>query len=160
MKPSNILVILTILCMCCFLCLAKDSHQEYVDAHNKARAEVGVPPLKWNDTVAEYAKNFAKSKIDSFGIDPSGGPYGENIATFAFGKVSPSDVVDKWLNEKKDYNYTANSCTLGLYCGNYKQIVWRDTVHLGCAKTKCNNGWYFFVCNYDPPANLKGGRPY
>jgi pathogenesis-related protein 1 len=149
--------------MCCFLCLAKNSIQEYVDAHNKARAEVGVPPLKWNDTIAEYAMNFAKSKIDTCVIEPSGGPYGENTASFPYDNVTPTKVVDTWLHQKLEYNYTANNCTAGLYCGNYKQVVWRDTVHLGCAKsnwTKCDNNWYFFVCNYDPPANLEGGRPY
>ncbi|KAK2437122.1 pathogenesis-related protein 1 precursor [Trifolium repens] len=81
MKSSNILVILTILSTCCFIiCLAQNSPEDYLDAHNKARAEVGVPPLCWDETLEAYAKNYSESKIESCEMVHSGGPYGENLA--------------------------------------------------------------------------------
>ncbi|AES90512.2 tyrosine kinase family protein [Medicago truncatula] len=52
---------------------------------------VGVPPLKWNDTIAAYARNFVKTKIDTCVMEPSGGPYGENFATFSDNTVNNNE---------------------------------------------------------------------
>ena len=45
------------------LTLAQDSKEDYLNAHNAARADVGVPPLNWDDTVAAYAQNYANQRI-------------------------------------------------------------------------------------------------
>nr|GMD10007.1 pathogenesis-related protein 1A-like [Ipomoea batatas] len=43
-------------------CDAQNSKEEYLDAHNPARAAVGVPPLKWDEEVAAYARSYAKER--------------------------------------------------------------------------------------------------
>lgn len=53
--------------------------QGFIDEHNKARAEVGVGPITWNDTIAAYAQKYANSKIETCEMEHSGGPYGENF---------------------------------------------------------------------------------
>ncbi|KAG4114361.1 hypothetical protein ERO13_D12G041532v2 [Gossypium hirsutum] len=65
-----------------------------------------------------------------------------------------------WVNEKANYNYNSNRCAAGKVCGHYTQVVWRNSVHLGCAKVKCNNGGTFIVCNYSPRGNIVGQKPY
>lgn len=53
-------------------------------------------------------------------------------------------------------------------CGHYTQIVWRNTTHVGCATKVCDKNspfqgftrWQFWVCNYSPPGNFVGQRPY
>jgi hypothetical protein len=64
-----------------------------------------------------------------------------------------------------DYDYATNKCS-GV-CGHYTQIVWGATTHLGCAKKTCttNNpfgkgSWEIWVCNYSPPGNFVGKKPY
>jgi uncharacterized protein YkwD len=57
-----------------------DSKEDYLTAINAARAEVGVPPVTWDDTVAEYAQNYANQRIGDCNVVYSGGQYGENIA--------------------------------------------------------------------------------
>ncbi|KAF2296568.1 hypothetical protein GH714_000262 [Hevea brasiliensis] len=58
----------------------QDTAQDYLDAHNQARADVGVGPLIWDDKVAAYAQNYANQRISDCVLLRSGGPYGENMA--------------------------------------------------------------------------------
>lgn len=48
-------------------------------------------------------------------------------------------------------------------------IVWRDTLRVGCAHRTCDTNspfgaqlpsWDFWVCDYEPPGNFVGRRPY
>jgi len=138
--------------------LAQNSNQDFVDAHNEARAQVGVGPISWNYTVAAYAQDYANSRIGDCNLEHSQGPYGENLAE-GYETLSAVDSVKMWVSEKKNYDYHSNSC-VGDECRHYTQVVWRDSVHLGCARVKCNSGWIFVICNYDPSGNYEGERPY
>ncbi|XP_027346994.1 pathogenesis-related protein 1-like [Abrus precatorius] len=151
----------------CFLVLAiishhvahaQDSQKDYVSAHNDARSEVGVQGLSWNDTVAQYAQNYANKRKSDCQLIHSNGPYGENLAG-STGDVSGVDAVKLWVDEKSYYDYESNSC-VGGECGHYTQVVWRNSIHLGCAKVRCDNGGTFVICNYDPRGNYIGERPY
>ncbi|KAB1208616.1 Pathogenesis-related protein 1 [Morella rubra] len=137
---------------------AQDTPDDYLSAHNTARAEVGVGPMTWDDNVASYAQNYANQRIGDCNLVHSGGPYGENIA-WSSGDMSGTDAVNMWVNEKSNYDYNSNSCTGG-ECGHYTQVIWKNSVRLGCAKVRCNSGGTFIGCNYDPPGNYDGQRPY
>ena len=139
--------------------LAQNSHQDFVNAHNAARAKVGVGPIRWNYTIAAYAQAYANKRIGDCNLEHSMGPYGECLAE-GYAILSAVDAVNLWVNEKQYYDYESNSCIGTDECRHYTQVVWRDSVHLGCARVKCNNGWLFVTCNYDPPGNYEGERPY
>ncbi|GAB2218003.1 hypothetical protein Droror1_Dr00001218 [Drosera rotundifolia] len=138
--------------------LAQNSEQDYLDAHNAARAAVGVGPLTWDDNLASYAQNYANSRIDDCDLIHSDGPYGENLAEGS-GSFTALDAVQMWVDEKIFYNPFFNICLFG-ECLHYTQVVWRDSTKLGCARTQCNNGWWFVICSYDPAGNIIGERPY
>jgi hypothetical protein len=72
---------------------------ECLASHNKYRALHGAPNLVWNDTMATYAKGVSGTCV----FEHSGGPYGENLAA---GYDTPSDAIDAWYAEEKDYSYT------------------------------------------------------
>ncbi|KAJ6777346.1 CYSTEINE-RICH SECRETORY PROTEIN-RELATED [Salix koriyanagi] len=129
------------------LSLAQNSQQDYLNAHNNARAQVGVGNMVWDNNVAAYAK-----------LVHSGGPYGENLAGGS-GDLSGSDAVKMWVDEKPKYDYNSNTC-VGGECRHYTQVVWRKSVRLGCAKARCNNGGTIISCNYDPRGNYVNERPY
>ncbi|KAI4367155.1 hypothetical protein MLD38_022923 [Melastoma candidum] len=75
--------------------------------------------------------------------------------------MPPARAVTLWVNEKPFYDYTSNKCTQGKQCGHYTQVVWRNSVQLGCAKVQCaTRGGSFITCNYNPPGNIVGQRPY
>ncbi|CAN6450668.1 unnamed protein product [Victoria cruziana] len=139
---------------------AQDSPQDYVDAHNAARAEVGVGPISWDDTVAAYAQNYADQRIGDCSLIHSGGPYGENLFWGSGRDFTAVDAVNSWVSEKSDYDYASNTCASGQVCGHYTQVVWRNSVRLGCAKVTCNDGGTFITCNYHPPGNVVGESPY
>ncbi|XP_062082713.1 pathogenesis-related protein 1C-like [Humulus lupulus] len=142
------------------LAIAQNSNQDYLNAHNSARAEVGVGPLSWDDSVASYAQQYANQRMDDCNLVHSGGPYGENIA-WSSANLSGVDAVKMWVGEKDNYDYNSNTCAAGQVCGHYTQVVWQNSVRVGCAKVQCNNGKGTFIgCNYDPPGNVNGRRPY
>ncbi len=67
--------------------------------------------------------------------------------------------MDAWGNEKPDYFYAKNKCKPRKMCGHYTQIVWKTTKKVGCAKIICDE-MDVWVCNYDPPGNWIGQKPY
>lgn len=140
------------------ICKAQNAPQDYLRAHNAARAQVRVGPMRWDAKVAAYARNYANKRKGDCRLVHSGGPYGENLA-WSSGDMSVASAVKMWVDEKRFYNYQSNSCVGGV-CGHYTQVVWRKSVRLGCARLRCNTGGTFIICNYDPPGNYAGQRPY
>ncbi|OMO92159.1 Allergen V5/Tpx-1-related protein [Corchorus olitorius] len=141
------------------LAIAQNSPQDYVNAHNAARAQVNVGPVTWDNTVAKYATDYANTRKGDCRLVHSGGRYGENLAGSS-GDLSGTAAVNLWVAEKPYYDYNSNSCTGGRECRHYTQVVWRKSVRIGCAKVRCNNGGTFIICNYDPPGNYVNQRPY
>ncbi|KAJ1287638.1 hypothetical protein BS78_02G026000 [Paspalum vaginatum] len=143
-------------------CTAQNSPQDYVDLHNAARADVGVGPVSWDDTVAAYAQSYAAQRQGDCQLVHSGGPYGENLFWGSAGADwSASDAVGSWVSEKQFYDHATNSCAAGKVCGHYTQVVWRDSTAIGCARVVCdNNGGVFIICSYNPPGNVVGQSPY
>ncbi len=129
-----------------------------LEAHNAVRARVGLPPLVWSARVAAVAQDWANRLIAArdFSHRPDN-PYGENLFAISGATASPAEVVAAWAGEARDYNLRSNTCA-GV-CGHYTQIVWRATRSVGCgvATDPENEVW---VCDYDPPGNFEGQRPY
>ncbi|KAI3881944.1 hypothetical protein MKX03_029547 [Papaver bracteatum] len=148
----NFIVILTL------ALLVHVSQAQYLAPHNAARANVNVGRLVWNNNLAAYARNYANQRSGDCSLIHSGGPYGENIA-MSTGFLSPADAVNMWVSEISYYDYGSNSCQGG-ECRHYTQVVWRNSVRLGCASVTCNSGGTFVICNYDPPGNWRGQRPF
>ncbi|CAH8384558.1 unnamed protein product [Eruca vesicaria subsp. sativa] len=160
-NPSQNLILATAVFLLSIISLrAQDRPEDFVAAHNRARAEVGVGPLRWDNQVAAYARNYANER-KGFGcnMEHSSGPYGENIA-WSSGGMTGVAAVAMWVKEQVDYDYSSNTCAWNEVCGHYTQVVWRDSVKLGCAKVRCSNGNTFITCNYDPPGNYEGQWPY
>ncbi len=129
-----------------------------LDAHNGVRARVGIPPLIWSDALATVAQDWANHLIaaNAFSHRPDN-RFGENLYAMTGGTASPADAVGMWADEARGYDIRGNACS-GV-CGHYTQIVWRQTRAVGCA-TAATPYRQVWVCNYDPPGNFVGYRPY
>nr|QYF06693.1 pathogenesis-related protein 1g [Allium sativum]QYF06694.1 pathogenesis-related protein 1g [Allium sativum] len=139
---------------------AQNSPQDYIDAHNQARAAVGVGPVSWDQNVTDYAQNYANERAEDCQLIHSSGPYGENIFAGSGKAWSGLDAVASWVSEQQYYDYNSNTCANGQVCGHYTQVVWANSVSIGCARVMCNTGGYFITCNYNPPGNYLGQWPY
>ena len=132
--------------------------REILAGHNAARAKVGVEPLEWSDALARYAEQWAETLLRKGEFRHRDQKrYGENLFMITGGSAPASSVVRSWVAEAGNYDYRANRCR-GV-CGHYTQIVWRDTRRVGCGVAR-GRGREVWVCNYDPPGNWIGERPY
>jgi len=132
--------------------------REMLTAHNAVRARVNVPPLAWSDRLAVVAQQWASRLLRErqFYHRPHS-QFGENLFEISGARSTPAGVVAGWASEARDFNYRANTCRGA--CGHYTQLVWASTREVGCgvARLKDREVW---VCNYDPPGNWVGQRPY
>ncbi|KAK9705807.1 hypothetical protein RND81_07G083300 [Saponaria officinalis] len=137
------------------------SPSQWLTPHNNARKAVGVPALTWDAKLAKFAKSYAEKRKKDCSLVHSTGPYGENMFWRSSKTSTPSQAVAGWLSEKRGYNAGSNTCRIA-DCGHYTQIVWRSTTKVGCAKVECEGGrgGAIFVCEYDPPGNFYGEKPY
>jgi len=131
---------------------------DIVAAHNAVRARIGVPPLFWSDRLAAHAQDWANSLLarGKFEHRPNS-PYGQNLFAIDGARASSAQVVDAWAAESRDYDYNSNRCR-GV-CGHYTQVVWRTTKEVGCGVARGGRR-EVWVCDYDPPGNWVGRRPY
>ncbi|MCF6186802.1 MAG: CAP domain-containing protein [Desulfobulbaceae bacterium] len=141
-------------------------------AHNTIRNQLGIAPLVWSDTLAEYARDRA-IKLAKKGCRMRHGPsgrYGENLywasaVRWSNGKrqvqeINARHVADSWAQEGNDYNALSKKCRNGAICGHYTQMIWRDSKELGCGMAVCTDKGQIWVCNYNPPGNFIGQAPY
>ena len=127
-------------------------------AHNAVRARIGVPPLRWSDRLSAYAHQWAVHLIREGAFYHRSNPvFGENIYEITGRRAAPAEVVGDWASEARDYRYRSNTCR-GV-CGHYTQIIWSDTREVGCGVAR-DAGREVWVCNYNPPGNYIGERPY
>ncbi|XP_068312449.1 basic form of pathogenesis-related protein 1-like [Pyrus communis] len=119
----------------------------FIDEYNKARAAVGVCPIKCNEAIARYAQSYADVRSRDCAMEHSMGSYGENIASGE--GMAGAAAVKYWVTEKEFYDYNQNKCVYG-ECGHYLAVIWSKSTYVGCTTSLCTNGQTFIVCDYDP----------
>ncbi|TMW69097.1 hypothetical protein Poli38472_001253 [Pythium oligandrum] len=128
-----------------------------LNAHNKARKEVGVPLLKWDENLAKKGKNWAThmEKNKFFGHNTPG----KNDAQMnnLYSGTSCVDAVAAFYKEKnklpKDRIVRAHNYQ---QYGHYTMMVWRKTTRVGCGRGPNKN----VACYYEVPGNMIGQAAY
>lgn len=144
--------------------------------HNIHRTNHSVSTVTWNSSLADSALQVAQRCVFEHDMDVNGGGYGQNIAAWGASDVSSGEenkygavsVTDQWYNsEMENWSYYGQAnppdgMDIDLY-GHFTQVVWKDTVSIGCATAYCPDGEmysgmnaYFTVCNYFGPGNWGG----
>jgi len=122
--------------------------QAALDAHNEARLRYGANPLLWSKTLAQYAQQV----VDTCVFAHSNGQYGENLAIGT--SLSCEEAVDLWVDEESEYP-PGGVPGFSQATGHFSQVVWKNTLQVGCAFKRCPNG-NFVACAYNPPGNYIG----
>ena len=141
--------------------------QELVNAHNAIRGAVGANPalnnLRWSNSLATSSQTWANTLARQNRFDHSKTSYGENLFKGTAGAYSLTNMVNSWGSEKKDFRYgtfpEVSRTGSWFDVGHYTQIVWRNTTEVGCGLAT-SQGSSILVCQYNPPGNYRGQRPY
>jgi pathogenesis-related protein 1 len=145
--------------------LTPQNIQNFLDAHNNIRrnvnppAQTPLPNVVWDAALQASAENNVRSCVFAH----NSGNYGENLGGGTGYPASGWEAlaVDDWASEASGYDYYTGSCSIWA-CGHYTQLVWANTVRIGCARVDgCPNFPQSIVsCQYDPPGNYYGQFPY
>jgi hypothetical protein len=158
--------------------LGQELIDAFVKAHNDARASNLVPPpspplppVEWDAALADSVYNYLSKCESGDGnlVDHNdnrtkdyaalgGSDYvGENLYASSASSIDPVDAVDSWMSEAPDY--AAGNVSKA---GHYTQVVWRDSVRIGCAIVNCPSLRFHntVLCDYAPGGNINGQTPY
>jgi len=141
--------------------LTPEEAEALLKEHNDARDKVNVVQhVTWSKDLAKYAQDWADhiAETGKFEHRPDL-KYGENLAAGVGQGYGVKQAVAIWLKEKEAYDAGKREKVL-----HYTQMVWSRTTHIGAGKAVIKEGpmkgWTVVVCNYDPPGNVRGEKPY
>jgi hypothetical protein len=144
-------------------------------AHNRERALVGAPPLKWDADLAAHAASYGPvlAGLRRLAHSPREGRPGEreNLAMGWHGTMGPEQLVAMWTSEKQllQPGNSGPNCPHEFGCirfpavsrtgqwedvAHYTQMVWPTTTNVGCAIFVAD--WDYLICRYSPPGNIDG----
>ncbi|EME47364.1 hypothetical protein DOTSEDRAFT_69335 [Dothistroma septosporum NZE10] len=138
--------------------------------HNLHRANHSVSDIAWDDGLASIAQTIAESCVYAHNVQEGGGGYGQNIAAGVDAANISAIITDLFYNGEEPYfadQYGKDDPDMTNFelFGHFTQIVWKDTISVGCATVQCPNGLantgdgvepVFTVCNYKNPGNYAG----
>lgn len=136
---------------------------QILTTHNQYRREIGIASLQWSENLANSAQTWANylASIDS--MRHSSTRYGENLWSGTPNAYSQIEMVNAWGTQKKYFipnQSVPNTCQGGWHrCGHYTQIIWKNTTQVGCGLARGRQRDYL-VCQYNPPGNFVGQKPY
>src|SRR5829696_4898325 len=117
---------------------AQDPAGRLLAAHNRERAMVRVPPLRWDPALATAAAAYA-GRLASLGRlehSPRGSRPGqsENLWMGSAGSYSPEQMVGNWAREKSSFRpgIFPNVSRTGdwIDVSHYSQMIWPTTTSL------------------------------
>ena len=140
-------------------------HRDWLDAHNLARDDVGLPPLVWSDRLARdaagWARHLARNNLYDHAPQDVRKGQGENLWRGPKGYWTAWEKVGFFLEEKRHFrpgNFPDVSRT-GRWSdvAHYTQIIWPQTREVGCAVAHTASD-EVLVCRYWPAGNVWGHR--
>jgi hypothetical protein len=145
--------------------LPREIQARLLAVHNRARSEVAVPPMHWDDRLARDAEQWARhlAQINALVHWGSQGEpdnhEGENLWMGSRGYFPVERMVGTWAEEKTRFLRARHWEDDFQNVGHYTQMVWRSSTRVGCAiASNAQND--FLVCRYSPQGNYLGQRPY
>lgn len=141
--------------------------QRLLAAHNRERAELGVPALRWNAKLAagaaQWADRLASRNVIQHENAAVGSGEGESLWIGTAGRYAPEAMVGDWVSEKAHYEHgrfpEVSRTGKWTDVGHYTQIVWRGTGEVGCAIGRGQQA-DVLVCRYRSAGNITGQMPY
>ena len=152
-----------------------------LQSHNQVRMDVNagdfpgqpvadppLPLLNWDQPLADGAEAYAKQCVWAHSSDRVN--EGENLAYSTGLDFSIGEAVELWADEYRGYDFATGACSISA-CGHYTQLVWQNTLLVGCGEAVCAplrsssgavlaNQARYHVCRYATAGNINGRPPY
>ena len=136
--------------------------QSVLDLHNRQRARVGSPPLRWDPALeaaaAAYAGQLASGGSLAHASRAGRANQRENLAMGMRGWTAPQLMQD-WIEEKRNFipGIFPDVSRTGQWSdvSHYSQMIWATTTSIGCGQAS-GAQWDYLVCRYSPPGNVDG----
>ena len=152
-----------------------------LQSHNQVREKVNtgaypgqpvpnppLPLLSWDQTLADQARAYADQCVWGHSDDRIN--VGENLAYSTGLSFSIEQAVGLWADEYQGYDFATGTCSID-QCGHYTQLVWQNTLLVGCGDAVCTPlrsptgvslaaEARYHVCRYATAGNINGERPY
>ncbi|KAK6725924.1 hypothetical protein RB195_004317 [Necator americanus] len=160
--------------------MSEEARQKFLELHNSLRSSVALGQAKdgaggnapkaakmktmaYDCEVEKTAMNNAKQCVFKHSQPNQRKGLGENIfmsSDSGMDKAKAAEQASKaWFGELAEKGVGQNlKLTGGLFSrgvGHYTQMVWQETVKLGCYVEACSNMCYV-VCQYGPAGNMMG----
>ena len=141
----------------------RSDQQDWLDAHNAARAEFGVAPLRWSHDLSHearvWAERLAREEVLRHASYDERNGRGENLWMGTAGIFSAEQMIGFFVGEQRYFrpgqfpqvSSTGNWADVG----HYTQIVWAETREVGCANAQ-GPRFDVLVCRYWPSGNVIG----
>lgn len=134
-------------------------------AHNRYRAQAGVPLLTWDPQLAVGAASYGPALAAQGQLvhSPRASRPGiaENLWSGTAFAYTPESMVASWGEERANFRpgiFPAVSATGNwLDVAHYTQMIWRGTTRVGCALHRARHTDYL-ICRYSPSGNRDGQR--
>ncbi|CAG8948922.1 hypothetical protein HYFRA_00002049 [Hymenoscyphus fraxineus] len=156
--------------------VANDYATMAVNQHNIHRSNHSAPDVAWNQTLADWAMNTAKTCVFKHDMDQGTGNYGQNIQNFGRSPWNNLDlttagangITEYWYNgeinlfPESSYDNTKSDPAMGADWLHFSAMIWKSTKTVGCATYRCAAGTLntvetaYTVCNYFPAGNMGG----
>ncbi|WP_318656025.1 CAP domain-containing protein [Qipengyuania atrilutea] len=143
-----------------------DFEQRLLASHNRERATLKLPELRWDSELARGAKQWAEELAATGKFEHSPGnsgtePLGENLWGGTPGHFQPEAMVGLWIEEKEHFKpgRFPNVSITGDHAdvGHYTQVMWRKTRAVGCARATGADE-EILVCRYSRAGNIRGQK--
>jgi hypothetical protein len=131
--------------------------------HNAARAQIGAPPLVWDNDLGTAAGQYAAQMAMTGRFEHSDRSarrgIGENLWMGTHGAYSVETMVGNWVGERAMFfpGIFPNNSRTGNWAdvAHYTQLIWPTTTRIGCAIAS-NGRTDYLVCRYAPAGNIDG----
>jgi hypothetical protein len=150
---------------------AVNKHNEWRNLLNQGmlasqpRPNPFLADMYWDESLAESSQLHSDQCVWQHS-----GTGGENLYAHSGTVGSIVDAINIWSEEYTSYDYTSNESIDGQLVGHYTQVVWDDSLRVGCAKKYCNPLKYpdgevlwpgtMYTCQYRSSGNWVGQKPY
>ncbi|XP_026194579.1 pathogenesis-related protein 1 [Cyclospora cayetanensis] len=135
-----------------------------VNEHNKKRVGNLRKPLmpvhRDPDAIMQALKYMEEVVNNGCPFKHSGAPgFGENLFATSGPVARCRDAVGAWYSEIRYFNGEYPGGKWTVKAGHFTQVMWSSSTGIGCARSiGCPNR--ILVCNYRPPGNWIGAKPF